>query len=92
MSGGMTLGALVALVLCIVALKVYSLVQANRLDAMEKSRGPGTAPGQGHGVNFFNMSSNGRGRDHLVVQRHTRDPQAHARAMMPRSARKSDDA
>lgn len=50
----------------------------------------GTAPGDGDTVKTINISSHGKGRDHTVTVRHTKDPQKHAQAMMPAKARKKD--
>lgn len=72
----------------LLALGIWGLIRHEQRKHAGLMPKRGTAPGEGDTVTTINMSSQGRGRDHQVTIRHTKDPQKHARAMMPAKAPK----
>ncbi len=81
--------ALPFVVLVLLALGIRGLIRHENRKHSGLLPKRGTAPSEGQNVNFVNMRTS-RGRDNLIVTRHTKDPQKHARAMMPANARKKD--
>jgi hypothetical protein len=75
---------IIATVIVIIA-GIVAIIRSEKKRFYAPKQNRGTEPGQGDTLNFLSGTTNKE--NWLTIQKHTRDPQAHAKAFVPSKAR-----